>query len=64
MAALVAFFIARCAGNKSLKFEKVLEMAGHPLAPEPQPSKEELRQKTKAFFGMVQKRQEKKRRLE
>ena len=53
MAALIAFAIIRCEGNKTITLEDVMGWGGHRPADEPEPSADELRLKTKAVMGSI-----------
>lgn len=59
MLAFVAWIIAKCNGNKRLKLEDVLKMAGKHLASDLPPGPKELRGKTKAIMGALAKKKNK-----
>lgn len=59
MLAFVAWVIAKCNGNKRLKLEDVLKMAGKNMADAPKPGPKELRGKTRAIMGTLAKKKNK-----
>ena len=59
MAAFVAWVVAKCHGNKRLKLEDVMKMAGHTLAEPPKLGPRSLKNKTRAIMGSLAKKKNK-----